>query len=257
MLTIKAGSCIIYQFESLKAPGIIQGVFSRTGGVSQGPWASLNLGGTVGDDPDAVERNLEIVVSTLGYTTDHLVQVRQIHSSTVILAERPMDAEFKGDGIATDQPGLALLMRFADCVPLLYFDPVNQAVAIAHAGWKGTLANVAGQVVRKMSQAFNSRPEDLLVGIGPSIGPDHYQIGTDVERQVRNLYPEDLKKLLIEEDGKVKLDLWSANQLNLTKAGVKSIEVSGICTACNLDHWFSHRGENGATGRFGAVIGIK
>jgi len=162
-----------YQFTSLTMPGLTQAVFSRFGGKSKAPWASLNLGGTVGDDPANVEENMELLVDSIGYKTEQLVQVRQIHSAKVIVADEPMDTLHQGDAIITNKQGLLLLMRFADCVPILFVDPVKRAVGIAHAGWKGTVKEIAFFVARAMEKHFQSIPSDLFVGIGPSIGPDH------------------------------------------------------------------------------------
>lgn len=256
MIPLELNGLVYYQFESLRAQGLIQGVFTRLGGVSAPPWDSLNLGGTVGDDPVAVRENLDRLVGNLGYSVDQLVQVHQIHSAKVVRADRPMDALEKGDGIITDRPDLLLLMRFADCVPLLYYDPGHRAVAIAHAGWKGTLKGIAAQVVKEMSRQFGSRPEMLIVGIGPSIGPDHYLVGDNVVEGVEELFPNSLDEVLIEDVDGVKFNLWRANQILLEREGVNQIEVGSICTACNLDHWYSHRAENGRTGRFAAVIGL-
>lgn len=215
------------------------------------------MGGTVGDDPENVKGNLDLLISTVGYGLGQLAQVRQIHSAKVITARGPMDAIQKGDAIITNTPGLLLLMRFADCVPILFLDPVKHAVGIAHAGWQGTIKEITLHTVRAMERQFQSNPADLLTGIGPSIGPDHYVIGTDVIERAETVFPNTIEEILIKDDDGVKLDLWKANTITLEKAGVKNIELAGICTACNLDDWYSHRGEKGKTGRFAGVIGLR
>ncbi len=247
----------LFQFTSLTMPGINQAIFSRHGGLSQPPWSSLNLGGTVGDDPANVKGNLELLLKTVDYSSEQLVQIRQIHSSKVITARGPMDTIHKGDAIITNTPGLLLLMRFADCVPILFIDPVKKAVGIAHAGWQGTLSEIALHTVHAMETQFQSKPSDLLVGIGPSIGPDHYVVGDDVIERAEAAFPKQIEEILIKDRDGVKLDLWRANTISLKKAGVKMIELSGICTGCNINDWYSHRGEKGKTGRFAAVIGIR
>ena len=245
------------QFESMIMPGLTQAIFTRQGGLSKPPWSALNLGGTVGDDPEHVKENLDLLLRSLEYKSEMLVQVRQIHSATVILAESPMDGQRQGDAIITNQPGLLMLMRFADCVPILFYDPVKQAAGIAHAGWQGTVKQVSFHAARAMEREFGSKPSDIRAGIGPSIGPDHYYIQNDVIKQVETVFPDNLDELLrIDSDG-VKLDLWNANKISLQRAGVENIEISGICTGCNTKDWFSHRAENGITGRFGAVIGLR
>lgn len=256
MIGLTAENIEYYQFKALQGPGMFHGVFSRKGGVSPQPWGSLNLGGTVGDDPENVSENLDRLLSVSGFKREQLVQVRQVHSSKVVIAEEPVDAESEGDAIATDRSGLLLLMRFADCVPVLFFDQENRAIAIAHAGWKGTLEGVVSEVVRKMGENYGTDPSVLRVGIGPSIGPDHYQIGADVIQLVKESFPADYERVLIEDQDEVKLDLWKANWIHLKNAGVQQIEISGICTGCDPNLWYSHRAERGRTGRFAAVIGL-
>ncbi|MEJ2447000.1 MAG: peptidoglycan editing factor PgeF [Anaerolineales bacterium] len=256
MIVQKSGKLVFYQFPNFTGTSLIHGVFTRLGGVSEAPWDTLNLGGTVGDDPSAVMENLDRLVTALNSRTDQLAQVRQIHSARVVRIDRPVDALEKADAMITNQPGPLLLMRFADCVPILLFDPKTRSAGIAHAGWQGTIKGVASQVVLEMRREYGTDPEDLVVGIGPSIGPDHYQIGSDVIELVEETFLENARQLLIRDGDEVKLDLWKANRINLEHVGVKNIIVSGICTGCNLDHWFSHRAELGRTGRFASVIGL-
>jgi len=245
------------EFISFPMPGLTQAIFSRHGGFSRKPWASLNLGGTVGDDPENVNKNLDKLLNAVGFTQEQLVQVRQIHSSNVIVADRPVDAQQQGDAIITNKRGLLLLMRFADCVPVLLIDPVKKVIGIAHAGWQGTVKEVSFHAARAMVDKFESNPADIFAGIGPSIGPDHYYIGDEVIEKAKRVFPEHINKILIKDSDGVKLDLWEANAISLKKAGLVKIEQAGICTGCNTDDWYSHRAENGKTGRFAAVIGMK
>jgi len=248
-----------YQFESLKKATIIQAIFTRTGGTSREPWNSLNIGNTVGDNPDNVKQNLTNILAVLGYRTEQLAQVRQIHSSTIIRVNdpnQPGDPFFPADGMVSNRPGVLLLMRYADCVPIFLFDPVLCVVGIAHAGWKGTVNEIGLEIVNVMQNEYGADPNNIIAGIGPSIGPDHYQVGKEVIQEIRRIFPDKLDEVLFESSDGVKLDLWKANQISLRKSGVKKIEVAEICTACNLKDWFSHRGDKGKTGRFAAVIGI-
>lgn len=256
MIVNKSGKLVFYQFPHFTNSELIHGVFTRLGGVSVSPWESLNLGGTVGDDPTAVKENMKRLVNAVNSKIDQLAQVRQIHSARVVRIDHPVDGIEKADAMITNQPGPMLLMRFADCVPILYYDPKNHSAGIAHAGWQGTIKGVASQVVLEMERNFGTDPEDLFVGIGPSIGPDHYQIGSDVIELVEQNLQQNAQRVLIRNGNEVKLDLWKANRINLEKVGVKNIVVSGICTGCNLQHWFSHRAEHGRTGRFASVIGL-
>jgi len=245
-----------YQFKSLRASGIFHGVFTRLGGVSPAPWASLNTGGTVGDEQEHVETNLDLILKMTGTTNKNLRQVCQIHSSNVLVVDNQREGMVKGDAMVTNREGLYLLMRFADCVPLLFFDPITKAIGIAHAGWQGTVKEVSLEVVRKMEIQYHSKPEDLLVGIGPSIGPDHYLVRDDVLQEIRNAFPGNWSDLVTSTPDGVKLNLWKANEISLRKAGVNAIEHANICTGCNTNEWYSHRVETGNTGRFAAVIGI-
>ena len=247
------------QFSSLEKFPITQAIFTRKGGNSKFPWKSLNIGNTVGDNPGIVKKNIRIILNVLGYQVNQLAQVRQVHSARVEIIQGANVAGnelIHADAMVTDQPQVLLLMRFADCVPILLYDPVKNTVGIGHAGWKGTVSKIGLAMVRNMEQEYGTRPQDIIAGIGPSIGPDHYQIGEDVSREIQEAFPSQWQMLLEENNDGVKLDLWKANSLTLSDAGVKRIEIAGICTACHLEDWFSHRGESGRTGRFAAAIGI-
>ena len=238
---------------------VTQAVFTRQGGVSPAPWDSLNVGGTVGDDRQRVQENRVRSFAALGRHIDSLFDVWQVHSADAVFAEapRPPEAEHaQADIIFTDRPGVTLYMRFADCVPILLHDPRKQAVGLAHAGWLGTVRGVATAAVRAMSQRYGSKPEDILAAIGPSIGPDHYEVGRDVVAEVERAFGMNAQALIDSHGGKTFLDLWAANRLQLEQSGVAQIETAGLCTACHLDDWYSHRAENGKTGRFGALIAL-
>lgn len=256
MIERQSGDLRYFQFKALDEPNLFHGLFSRRGGASPEPWSSLNLGGTVGDDPQNVKENLARLLAVSGFKEDQLAQVRQVHSAKVVQANAAVDAVEQGDAITTDRKGLLLLMRFADCVPILFFDPARRAIAIAHAGWKGTLKGVAAKVVKAMESLYGTAPAELKVGIGPSIGPDHYLVGRDVIDEVKKVFPEEYEQVLMETIDGVKLDLWKSNEIYLRKMGVEQIEIAGICTGCETSLWYSHRAEKGQTGRFAGVIGL-
>jgi YfiH family protein len=246
-----------YQFEALQAR---HALFTRHGGVSPDPWGSLNVGGTVGDDLERVHENRVLSFQAMGCAPESIFDVWQIHSADVVCARSPRPAEDsyrQADIILTDQPDVTLFMRFADCVPIMVHDPRKGAVGLAHAGWMGTLRDVATATVEALKKNYGSNPADLVAGIGPSIGPDHYEIGADVILQVMQKYGDESQTFLKSHHGKIHFNLWEANRLALEHAGVCQIEVSGICTACNTDDWFSHRAEKGRTGRFGALISLQ
>ena len=243
-----------FQFNTLQTK---HALFTRHGGLSPEPWHSLNVGGTVGDDLTRVRANRNMSLKVMGCMPDSVFDVWQVHSADVVCATAPRpDTESvrQADIILTDKPELTLYMRFADCVPILFHDPRKGVVGVAHAGWVGTLRDVATATIKAMTKQYGSNPADVIAGIGPSIGPDHYEVGSDVILQVIQKFGDDSDQLLKSHNGKIHFDLWKTNQILLEKAGVEKIEVAEICTACNTDDWFSHRAEKGRTGRFGALI---
>jgi hypothetical protein len=147
-------------------------------------------------------------------------------------------------------------MRFADCAPILLYDPARHVAGIAHAGWRGTVSGAAVSALLTMQAAFGSRPADVQAGIGPCIGPDRYQVGAEVVEAVRQVFGQTEGLIRYATDGSAYLDLWATNRLALERAGVTQIEVAGICTATHTDEFFSHRAEAGRTGRFGAVVAL-
>ena len=253
-----------FAFDSLLEAGVRHGVFTRQGGVSPAPWNSLNVGGTVGDEVERVRRNRQLSFQALGRPVDSLYDVWQVHGTETVCtqAPRPLDQEHrKADAILTDRPEVTLFMRFADCVPVLLYDPLRKAAGLVHAGWMGTVRGTVSAALKAMQAEYGSQPADILAGIGPSIGPHHYEVGAEVAAQVEQAFGQDAGGLLhISDSGngnsKVKFDLWNANRLLLEHAGVRQVEVAGICTACHLEDWFSHRAEKGKTGRFGALIAL-
>ncbi len=234
------------------------GVFSRRGGTSRAPFESLNLGGNVGDDPQSVRSNHEIMYAALGVNDARACSVWQVHSNDVVIANAPVKGRrwlTQADAMVTDRLGVPLSMRFADCTPLLFVDPKQNVIAIAHAGWRGTVLGVGGRTIHTMVRSYGCKPEDIQALIGPSIGPDRYQVGEEVVAATQaafgtteNLIHRDAR------DGSAYLDLWAANALDLRRAGVEQIESAELCTAERTDLFFSHRAEHGHTGRFGAVI---
>jgi len=247
-----------YQFENL-GDGLIQAVFTRQGGLSPDPWAALNLGGTVGDDPERVRVNRQHALSALGRELGSVYDVWQVHGTQVAIADAPRWPEtphLRADIILTNRTGVTLMMRFADCVPILLHDPAHNVIGIAHAGWMGTVKGTTRIAVEAMQARFGTNPEDIRAAIGPSIGPDHYQVGPEVVMQVRQAFGRAASGLLGGRSGATMLDLWAANRLLLEQAGVRKIELAGLCTACHTEDWYSHRAEHGRTGRFGAIIAL-
>jgi YfiH family protein len=166
-----------------------------------------------------------------------------------------LDADhIKADAILTNNPKITLFMRFADCVPILIYDPVKKVVGIIHAGWMGTVKKVISTTIQAMKDKYRSDPDDLISGIGPSIGICHYQVNEPVISEVKKSFGNKAAELLVEKNDASYFDLWKANQFTLLENGVNKIEIAGICTACDTNTWFSHRAEHGKTGRFAAMM---
>jgi YfiH family protein len=219
----------------------------------------LNTGHTVGDNLEHVRENHERICKALGIRCREMVSPHQVHSATVqVVGAGDRGRVCEGtDALVTDTPGVYLMLRFADCVPVLFYDPVRRAVGLAHAGWRGTVACIARETVRRMVDVFGCRPADIRAGIGASIGPCCYEVGDEVVDAVRAVFPDAPHLLSHQGSGRWHLDLWAANRYQLGLEGVTEIEVAGLCTACRTDEWFSHRAEKGRTGRLGAVIGLR
>jgi polyphenol oxidase len=250
---------VYYQFEAFSAcSGLIHGVFTRLGGVSHAPFETLNLGRGVGDAPAAIDENYQRIARALGVDPTSFVTGYQVHSDHVVVVKDDMAGQLlpATDALVTQAGRVTLTLRFADCVPILLFDPVRRAIGIVHAGWKGTLNRIAGKTVQALATAFGSRVENVIAGIGPSIGPCCYEIGEDVLEQVRATFSNTDGLLQMQPNGRVHFDLWAANRRVLSDEGVRTIELGALCTSCHRDEFFSHRGEAGITGRFGAFLAL-
>ncbi|MCW5875805.1 MAG: peptidoglycan editing factor PgeF [Anaerolineales bacterium] len=249
-----------FQFDLFKDAGVTQAVFTREGGVSQGPFAELNVGAMVGDQPEHVQENLLRCFAAAGRARASMFDSWLVHGTHVLVADapRPADQErpLQADIIITDKPEVTLFMRYADCVPLLLVDPVRRAIGLAHAGWRGTLQRVAAKAAEAMQAHYGSQPGDLLAGIGPAISAARYEIGPEVVAEVRAAFGDLAEGLLPLYGEKTHFDLAAANQHVLQQAGVGRIEQSGLCTYENQADWFSHRGSGGKTGRFGALLAL-
>jgi len=263
-----------FTFESLDAHGGVSAVVTtRIGGVSTGPFATMNLGRRGGDDADAVTANRERAAPLVASSAPQLTFGKQVHGASVAVVTR--DGRGRAfddtDALVTDVPDTPLVILTADCAAVLLFDPVHNAIGIAHAGWRGTVVRVVAATVERMREAFGSNPPELLAAIGPCIGPCCYEVGGEVIDAVSAAFPVETDELIREPDmasagsfrasvneDRKHFDLWRANERILLEAGVPEagIEVAGLCTSCRTDLFYSHRAEHGNTGRFGALIAI-
>ena len=260
MVFHQSGGIRYFTFAALDDSLVTHAVFTRRGGLSPKPWDSLNVGGLVGDERERVIQNRIRAFKALRRSPASLYDVWQVHSAKVVCTDSPRPPEtphLEADAILTNNPSVTLFMRFADCVPILLFDPVQRVVGLVHAGWQGSVKKVVSAAVKSMVSCYGSHPVDLIAGIGPSIGAHHYPVGSEVATRVRQVFGKDADLLLPSRNGAVQFDLWAANRILLEKVGVEQIEIANLCTACHPEDWYSHRGENGKTGRFGVLIGLK
>ena len=271
-----------------RLPWLVHGFSTRPGGMSSCyEGSSLNLGFTREDDRGNVEANrarflLELGAGTRGKPWP-LVANRQVHSDIIHIVHEPVPEPLAGDGLVMNVPGIAIGVLTADCLPVLLADGKNRVVGAFHAGWRGTVKRIAEKGVGVMRHEFGSRPEDIFAAIGPGIQKCCYVVGDDLKTAfdsqfayaadlfhevespdaVREKYPLLFLNARAPGHGdpgvKLHLDLTEANRRQLVESGVpdKQIAISGECTSCGTRKFFSHRGEQGRTGRMMAVIGIK
>lgn len=248
------------QFESMCGLGLRHGFFTRHGGVSPKPFDSLNMATTVGDRNENVLENLKRMFSVFGLDLATRYDGWQVHSGTVTCVTAPRDPRARSlrtDALVTDRPDVTLVMRFGDCVPVILVDPVRRVAAVYHAGWPGTVKKIGANVVRVMEKVYGCDPCNVIAGIGPSIGPDRFEVKEDVAGQLRAAFPDERGKIERRDaQGRIFFDLWMANRLTLEGCGVERIDVAGICTVQNRGDWFSHRGDAGKTGRFGVLVSL-
>lgn len=244
---------------------VIACVSGRTGGVSVAPYASLNLSLDVGDQPTAVVENRARLCSALSHPLDALTVANQVHSGDVVVVDESHrgrgaraadDAVADADALVTATPGVLLAVLLADCVPVVLVDRVRSVVAVAHAGWRGTVAHVAANTVACMREAFGCDPADIFAGIGPSIGPASYEVGAEVAAAARFAYPAASEVVRI-DGARTTFDLWAANAADLRRAGVlrEHVEISSIDSHAATDLYFSHRATR-PTGRFMALAAL-
>ena len=237
---------------------------TRRGGVSEGYLASMNIGTHRGDDPKNVAENYRILANALGFDPEKLVLTKQTHTDTVRVVDKThwgtglTKPEFPPcDGLVTATPGTALVIFTADCTPILLHDPVTGAVGAAHAGWRGTAADIAGKTVAAMVNNFGCRPENIRAAIGPNIAQCCFQTDRDVPEALLKTYGEGIGAYIQARDGKYYVNLKAANAFALNRAGVKKIAVSDLCTACDTDLFWSHRCTGADRGSQGAIIVCK
>lgn len=258
------------EFPSLAETKLVNHLFStRTGGVSEGIFSSMNLSDTRGDKKEAVKENFRRIAALFDSTPDRIVCADQTHTTNI---RRVTEADMgKGvtrkkdyqdvDGLITDVPGIILATFYADCVPLYFLDTEHKAIGLSHSGWKGTVGKMGACTLKAMEEAFGTRPEMVKAAIGPSICRDCYEVSEDVAEQFRAVFKDSAKEVISagKREGKYQLDLWAANKRILLDSGIlpENLEVTDLCTCCNSDFLFSHRASKGRRGNLGAFMELR
>ena len=262
-------------FRLLEETGIVtQGFSTRLGGVSEGDYSSMNVSFTRGDREEAVRENYRRLGEAIGFDCESLVCSDQTHTTNIRRVEKEdagkgvtKEKDYRDvDGLITNVPGLILGTFYADCVPLLFVDPVHHAIGCSHSGWRGTVGEMGKKTVEAMREAYGSCPEDIFAAIGPSICQDCYEVGKDVAEPFEKLFSQEryqdvsMKNILTEKvNGKYQLDLWRANEAILLGAGIlkEHLSMTDICTCCNPGYLFSHRASKGKRGNLAAFLMLK
>ncbi|MGV3488601.1 MAG: peptidoglycan editing factor PgeF [Tuberibacillus sp.] len=251
-----------------KAGTILAGFTTRLGGFSSSPYATFNFGYHVGDSADSVTQNRRQLGEIIGISPENWVGAEQVHGNQVAYVSRSdvgrgaldYPSALSGiDGLLTDQTECLLTACFADCTPLFFWSEEAPAVGIAHAGWKGTVGEIASVMTEKFLKQFNIMPASLSVAIGPSIGPCCYEVDDVVANRVKAISGMDADDVLnLKDNGHYMLNLQLLNKQILLKNGLsaENIFTTTLCTSCRTDLFFSHRKEGGPTGRMMGYIGI-
>lgn len=264
------GELVWLTFPILEEIDWVSHLFStRMGGVSGGIYRSLNLSYTRGDEKEAVDENFKRIAGLLSCSLEDIVCSDQTHTTNLRVVGRAdggkgiiRQKDYRDvDGLLTDEPGVYLATFFADCVPLYFVDIKKRAIALAHSGWRGTVARMGERVVEKMREVYGTDPADLAAVIGPSICQECYEVSEDVAEAFAGAFhgPGQADEILFKKGGgKYQLDLWRANEIVLTEAGITAdnIQVTDLCTCHNASYLFSHRASHGRRGNLGAFLGI-
>ena len=265
MIRLTGNDIPYFRFSSFPGNGRVQhAIFTRQGGISLAPYDSLNLSVSVADGHDNVTMNRSRAYGTHNRTNNTLVHAHLIHGSDVAIVSQQEYGQYVGpvDGLISSDPGCGLTMNYADCAPIFLYDPDRNAIGLGHAGWKGAVKDLPGSLVEAMKKGFGSDPAELIAGIGPCIGPCCYEVGEPVISAVRSSFDDADTLLVVPESAdetisaevRPHFDLPEANRRQLARAGVERVELSDLCTACRTDLFYSHRAEDGRTGRFGSLF---
>lgn len=258
------------EYPLLLETGVVNhGISTRIGGVSEGIYSSMNLSFTRGDLPEAVSENFRRIGRAVGADPEKMVCSQQTHTTNIrIVTEKDAgkgvvrERDYSDvDGLVTNVPGLCLVTFYADCVPLLFVDPVKKVIGSSHSGWRGTAERMGQRTVETMTREFGCRPEDIIAAVGPSICQDCYEVSEDVIEAFRQAFsPEHYRELYYKKpNGRYQLNLWKANEIVLLEAGIRPehLAVTNLCTCCNPNILFSHRASQGKRGNLAAFLVLK
>ncbi len=232
---------------------------TRAGGVSEGVYSSMNLRFNCDDKRENVLKNFKILSSAIGVDYKKLVLTKQVHEDII----KRVDESFCGNGILFDNrfesadgllctvPGVPITVFGADCLPVMFLDPVERVIATAHSGWKGTLNKISQKCVNKMISECNSKPENIIAAIGPSIRECHYEVSEELAECFIKEFGEKAVKRI---GSKPHINMQECVSLQLLEAGVENVIDSGVCTYCESDMYFSHRKTNGERGVMAGII---
>lgn len=254
-------------FPLLEKKGLIHGFTTRLGGVSQGDCSSMNLSFTRGDREEDVRENYRLIGDALHIDMEKAVLSHQVHKTEIHLVQKEdwgrglnPDKEplFEIDGLMTKEKGVPLVTFYADCVPLLFYDPKAKVIASSHSGWRGTVAKIGAKTVEMMEKEMGCCREDILAVVGPSICQDCYEVSEDVAKEFENIFSREQyeEMILDKKNGKYQLNLWKANEFILLEAGIRkeNLAVTDLCTCCNPEFLFSHRASHGKRGNLSAIL---
>ena len=261
MQFIKQGDLAYLTAENIDTP---HGFTTRCGGVSQGHLSSMNIGTRRGDSIENVIKNYEILGKAIGFDPKKSVHTKQTHTDIVRVADESLWGAglyapdlSDCDALISNTPGTALVIFTADCTPILLYDPITGAVGAAHAGWRGTAADIAGKTVGAMVENFGCDPKNICAAIGPNIGQCCFETDRDVPDAIYTLLGAEATPYITQRGEKYHLDLKQINACLLRRAGVRSVDISTHCTFCNPELFWSHRKVGANRGSQGAIIVCK
>ena len=257
MISKNINNLTFLQFHNfLKEKSIIHFSSTRLGGFSKNHLANLNLGYTVGDDPEIVEKNIELLSDATGIPYKNIIFPKQTNGVNIKIVETIHDDFPDTDALITNINDICIGVKTADCVPVLLFDTEKKVIAAVHSGWKGTVEKISKKTIELMTNKFGTNPEKIIAGIGPSIGPLVYEIGPDVIELVKHSFNENHVLEFIQSGEKALFNLWEANKIILTECGVllENIEIASMCTYSNQALFYSARRDKNKTGRLATGI---